>query len=61
MALKKGDKVVTSNDREYEVLGGPFSGNNGTFLVTKNDEGIVELKTPGLLETFEGRKKNEQF
>lgn len=61
MSYKAGDKLVTSNDREYVVLGGPFSGNNGSFYVTKNDEGIVEFKTPGLLDTFDGRKKNEKF
>jgi hypothetical protein len=46
--------VKTSYGREYEILAGPFIGNNGTFYVTASlDDGIIELKQAGVIAPLE--------
>lgn len=47
-------KVRSSNHRVYEVLAGPFTGNNGSFFVVREeDEDHIELKSTGIIAGME--------
>lgn len=62
MDFAPGDKLRTSNDRTYEVLGGPYSGNNGTlYVVREEQDDIIELKSDGVLKGMCGGCKDEKF
>lgn len=62
MTLKKGAELTTSMGHKYEVISGPHKGNNGVnYLVRDLTDGNVELKSAGLLEAFQGERKDELF
>jgi hypothetical protein len=47
-------RVRSSNHRGYEVLAGPFKGNNGSFFVVRDeDDDHIELKSAGIIAGME--------
>lgn len=51
---KQNRRVKTQYPRVYEVLGGPFEGNNGSWYVVLDEtDGRVELKRTDLIDKLE--------
>jgi hypothetical protein len=47
-------RVRSSNHRVYEVLSGPWTGNNGKFFVVRDeDDDNIELKSAGIIAGME--------
>lgn len=55
--FKTGQEFVTSYDRKYTVLGGPWGDNAAVWYVVKDgNDGLVRLITERALEGMDGRK-----
>lgn len=53
--------VKTSYGRVYRILGGPYTGNNGTFYVVEDvHDGIIDLKSKGIVDGLEDAGEGDE-